>query len=107
MILGFVWASAVIRILHRLKEEYSEAQPWYGESKELMKLGRAYSRLLDDYEMAKYEEMSIFARSATCLACYGFTLFAGLSGESKEPIEKREDMANNKLSSKLISCCPS
>ena len=91
-----IWISSTYQVVMQISNEYYYAQQsseqqssyWWdapydssdGERK-LIRLQRAYNRLVDRYEMAKFEEMSNFVHTNGFIVCYLFSLLSGLSGK--------------------------
>ena len=102
-----IWISSTYQVVMQMNNEYYYAQQsseqqnsyWWNDpynssdgERKLIRLQRAYNRLVDRYEMAKFEEMSNFVHTNAFMVCYLFSLVSGLSGKRGS---KRDEMATS------------
>ena len=91
LLLSLTWIVSVYRIgaliydafcelLSQLGDTHSR-NPYDEDGRQLIRLQRAYNRLVDHYEIAKFENLSQFVDTNGFMLCYLFSLASGLVGE--------------------------
>ena len=92
LLLSLTWIVSVYRIWVQIYDAYCEMPSPFGDSdwrslydkdgRQLIRLQRAYNRLVDHYERAKFDDLSQFVDTNGFMLCFLFSLASGMVGKS-------------------------
>jgi hypothetical protein len=86
LVASMLWLATVCQFAFQVYDDYwQQSQLWSGEedtggNRDLVRIGRAYIRLSDEYERAEWEETAHFINSKGYAFCYYFSFCAALTG---------------------------